>query len=161
MEKKKFQNSLAILEKLVSCKTISKDSNLELIEFVEEYFKSFGLESYRVYDKTGEKAAIYTHIGPKKKGGIILSGHSDVVPVEGQDWETDPFKLTKKEDKFYGRGACDMKGFIACALSAIPDMVEADLQKPIQIAISYDEEVGCLGAPHLLKDMQKNWLKIC
>ncbi len=156
MAKKRFKTSLEILEKLVSFKTVSKDSNLELIEFVEEYFKSYGLESYRVYDKTREKAAIYTHIGPKNKGGIILSGHSDVVPVEGQDWETDPFKLTKKEDKFYGRGACDMKGFIACALSAVPEMLEADLLKPIQIAISYDEEVGCLGAPHMIKDMQKN-----
>ena len=96
MAKKKFQTSLEILEKLVSFKTVSKDSNLELIEFVEEYFKSHGLESYRVYDKTGEKAAIYTHIGPKNKGGIILSGHSDVVPVEGQEWDTNPFKLTEK-----------------------------------------------------------------
>ena len=155
MENKKFRKSLEILEKLVSFNTVSKDSNLELIAFVEEYFKSYGLESYRVYDKTGEKAAIYAHIGPKKKGGIILSGHSDVVPVEGQEWETDPFKLTEKGDKFYGRGACDMKGFIACALSAVPDMVEADLLKPIQIAISYDEEVGCLGAPHMIKDMQQ------
>ncbi len=156
MNKQHIPKPIEILEKLVSFKTISKESNLDLIEYVEDYMNSFGLQSYRAYNSTGDKAAIYTHVGPKCEGGIILSGHSDVVPVEGQEWDTDPFKLTKKENLYYGRGTCDMKGFIACALAAIPKMLSANLSKPIQIAISYDEEVGCLGAPPMIKDMQKN-----
>ena len=146
--------SVEILEKLVSFNTVSRNSNLELIDFVDDYLGSFNIKTFRVFDNTKQKAAIYAHIGPKCSGGIVLSGHSDVVPVDGQEWSTDPFVLTKKGDKFFGRGTCDMKGFIACALSAIP--LEVKLSKPIQIAISYDEEVGCLGAPHMIKSMKSN-----
>ena len=147
--------AIELLEKLVSFKTVSRDSNLDLINFVEEYLNSFGIDSHKVYDSTGEKAAIYANIGPKSQGGIILSGHSDVVPVDGQDWNTDPFKLVKKDGLYYGRGTSDMKGFLACALAAVPDMIKANLAKPIQIAISYDEEVGCLGAPNMIKSMRE------
>ena len=148
--------SVEILEKLVSFNTVSRNSNLELIDFVDNYLHSFDIETFRVFDSTHKKAAIYAHIGPRCNGGIVLSGHSDVVPVDGQEWSTDPFVLTKKGDKFFGRGTCDMKGFIACALSSIPKMLEVGLSKPIQIAISYDEEVGCLGAPNMIKSMRSN-----
>jgi len=155
MNMREKMTAIELLEKLVSFKTVSRDSNLDLINFVEEYLNSFGIHSHKVYDSTGEKAAIYANIGPKSQGGIILSGHSDVVPVDGQDWNTDPFKLVKKDELYYGRGASDMKGFLACALAAVPDMIKANLAKPIQIAISYDEEVGCLGAPNMIKSMRE------
>ncbi len=155
MNMREKMTAIELLEKLVSFKTVSRDSNLDLINFVEEYLNSFGIHSYKVYDSTGEKAAIYANIGPKSHGGIILSGHSDVVPVDGQDWNTDPFKLVKKDGLYYGRGTSDMKGFLACALAAVPDMIKANLAKPIQIAISYDEEVGCLGAPNMIKSMRE------
>ncbi len=148
--------TIEILEKLVSFNTVSRNSNLKLIDFVDDYLNSFGIKTFRAFDDTKQKAAIYAHIGPNCSGGIVLSGHSDVVPVDGQEWTTDPFVLSKKGDKFFGRGTCDMKGFIACVLSAIPRMLEVELSKPIQVAISYDEEVGCLGAPNMIKSMQSS-----
>ena len=142
-----------MLEKLVSFPTVSDASNLELIDFVEDYLAGHGVESWRVYDDTGEKANLYAVIGPNVEGGVVLSGHTDVVPVKGQAWDTDPFVVTEKDGKLYGRGTCDMKGFDALALALVPDMLAAGLKRPVQIALSYDEEVGCLGAPFMISDM--------
>ena len=120
--------SIEILEKLISFPTVSKDSNLDLIKFVEGYLVEHGISSKRVPNKKGTKANLYATIGPMEEGGIILSGHTDVVPVEGQPWDTDPFVLTEKEDRLYGRGTCDMKAYAAIALSLIPQM--KNLKKP-------------------------------
>jgi len=142
-----------ILENLVAFPTVSSDSNLALLDWVEAYLAGFGVTAHRVYDATGRKAALYANIGPEVEGGIILSGHTDVVPIEGQEWATDPFIVTEHEGRLYGRGTCDMKGFNALALAMVPYAQSLDLQRPLQIALSYDEEVGCLGAPAMIADM--------
>ena len=142
-----------MLAKLVSFPTVSDVSNLELIDFVEGYLAGHGVESHRVYDDTGEKANLYAVVGPNVEGGVVLSGHTDVVPVKGQAWDTEPFVVTEKDGKLYGRGTCDMKGFNALGLALVPEMVKADMKRPIQIALSYDEEVGCLGAPFMIAEM--------
>ncbi len=142
-----------ILDKLVSFRTVSRDSNLELVDWVEEYLQGFGVTAHRVYDATGQKAALYANVGPMVEGGIILSGHTDVVPVDGQAWDTDPWLVTEKDGRLYGRGTCDMKGFDAIALAAVPLALEAGIKRPLQIALSYDEEVGCLGAPDMIDAM--------
>lgn len=142
-----------MLEKLVGFPTVSRDSNLPLIDFVEDYLGGHGVTCRRVYDETGQKANLYALIGPEAPGGVILSGHTDVVPVDGQAWDTDPFVVTERDGKLYGRGTCDMKGFNAIGLAMVPEMLEAGLQKPLQIALSYDEEVGCIGAPSMITEM--------
>lgn len=139
-----------ILSKLVSFPVLGGESNLSIIHWIQEYIESYGVKSVLVPNEEGTKASLHCRIGPAVDGGVILSGHTDVVPVEGQDWSTDPFKLTDKGDgKLYGRGSCDMKGFIACCLAALPEMAKAELQTPIYFAFSYDEEIGCLAAPEL------------
>ena len=146
--------SIEILEKLVSFPTVSKDSNLELIEFIDGYLSEHGISSTRIPNTKGTKANLYATIGPMEEGGIILSGHTDVVPVEGQPWDTDPFVLTEKGERLYGRGTCDMKAYAAIALALVPEMKR--LKKPVHLAFSYDEEVGCIGVRRLidkLKDM--------
>ena len=148
-----FYTPREMLEKLVSFPTVSNVSNLELIDFVEDYLKGHGVESHRVYDATGQKANLYAVVGPNVEGGVVLSGHTDVVPVKGQAWDTDPFVVTEKDGKLYGRGTCDMKGFDALGLALVPDMLAAGLKRPVQIALSYDEEVGCLGAPFMIDEM--------
>ncbi len=142
-----------ILDFLVGFPTVSRDSNLDLVNWVEDYLAGHGVTSRRVYDETGGKAAIYANIGPEVEGGVVLSGHTDVVPVDGQDWSTDPFQVIEKDGRLYGRGTCDMKGFDAIALAAVPKALAAGLKRPLQIALSYDEEVGCLGAPPMIADM--------
>ncbi len=142
-----------ILEKLVSFPTVSSESNLPVIEFVADYLDSYGVESHLVYDATGQKASLYANVGPAVEGGVILSGHTDVVPVTGQEWDSDPFTLTERDGRLYGRGTCDMKGFDALALAAVPLALERGVQRPLQIALSYDEEVGCIGAPPMIAEM--------
>ncbi|MGR3659851.1 MAG: acetylornithine deacetylase [Paracoccaceae bacterium] len=142
-----------IMEILIGFPTVSRDSNLELIDWVENYLDGFGVTSHRVYNKDRTKAAIYANVGPEVAGGIVLSGHTDVVPVDGQDWATDPFSVVEKDGRLYGRGTCDMKGFDALALAMVPVALERGLKRPLQIALSYDEEVGCLGAPPMIDDM--------
>jgi len=139
-----------LLEKLVSFDTTSRNSNLKLLDFVEEYLASHGLHGWRVYDETGKKANLFVSAGPDALGGVCLSGHVDVVPVDGQDWSTDPFHLTEKDGKLYGRGTCDMKGFVALSLWAVPQFLKRGLKEPVHLAISYDEEVGCLGVRGML-----------
>ena len=140
-----------MLERLVGFATVSRDSNLDLIRFIEAYLDDFGVEHWRVENDDGSKANLLARIGPEVAGGVVLSGHTDVVPVDGQPWSSDPFILTDKGDgKLYGRGTCDMKGFIACALAEVPNWIAQGLQRPIYLALSYDEEVGCIGAPRMI-----------
>ena len=144
-----------MMEKLISFPSVSNVSNLPIIDFIEEYLNSHGVECHRVYNPAGDKANLYANAGPAVDGGVILSGHTDVVPVVGQDWDTDPFKVVEKDGKLYGRGTCDMKGFDAIALTAVPKALKRGIKRPIQIAMSYDEEVGCIGAPFMAAEMAK------
>jgi len=142
-----------ILEKLVSFPTVSRDSNLALVDWVEDYLAAHGVRATRVYNDEGTKAALYANVGPEVEGGVVLSGHTDVVPVDGQSWDSDPFEVIEKNGRLYGRGTCDMKGFDAIALAAVSKALKAGLKRPLQIALSYDEEVGCLGAPRMIREM--------
>ena len=145
-----------MLARLIAFDTTSAKSNLALIDFVRDYLAGHGIESRLVFDDQRSKANLYASLGPGGPGGVVLSGHTDVVPVAGQPWSADPFTLREGEGKLYGRGTCDMKGFIALALSLVPEMQAAGLKKPIHIALSYDEELGCLGAPRMIADIKAN-----
>ena len=146
---------MSILADLIGFDTTSRNSNLELIRYVEDYLSQHGVQSTLVHDDSGHKANLYATIGPAELGGVMLSGHTDVVPVDGQRWASDPFVLERIDDKVFGRGSADMKGFIACVLERVPEMVAASLATPIHIALSYDEEVGCIGVRRLLDLMEK------
>ena len=152
----KVIETIKILEKLVSFKTISGTSTEEINNFIVEYLKKYGLEPVLSYDDDGERSNIFVTIGPKIDGGVLFNGHTDVVPVEGQKWSTDPFTLTQVDDRLYGRGSVDMKGFLACALASLPNFLAANLKKPIHFAYSYDEDTGGFGMPVLLKSMAEN-----
>jgi acetylornithine deacetylase len=144
--------ALAHLGRLVAFDTTSRNSNLELLDYAEQVLAGCGACTERVFDDSGKKANLWALMGPEVEGGVILSGHTDVVPVDGQPWTSDPWTLTDKGDgRLYGRGAADMKGFLALALALAPDLVAAPLKRPVHFAFSYDEEVGCLGAPRLIE----------
>lgn len=150
--------TIALLERLVSFDTTSRNSNLALIGFVRDYLDNHGV-SYRVStDASGQKANIHAVIGPQCAGGIALSGHVDTVPVDGQPWTGDPFSLRRRDDTLIARGACDMKGFVAACLAAVPDLQARKLARPIHLFISYDEEVGCGGAQRLIQDLGESGL---
>ena len=149
------KNSIEILKKLVSFDTTSFKSNLDLIKFIENYLNDLNIKSELIYDETKNKANLFTTIGPNLQGGIVLSGHTDVVPITKQNWTSDPFILTERDDKLFGRGSSDMKGFIAIVLSRVSAMVEKKLKKPIHLAFSYDEEIGCVGVHSLLDLIKK------
>jgi acetylornithine deacetylase len=142
-----------MLARLVAFPTVSTRSNLDLVGFVEDYLASLGVASFRDPDASGDKASLYALVGPAAEGGVVLSGHTDVVPVEGQPWTSDPFTLAARDGRLVGRGACDMKGFLACALAAVPAMQAAALRRPIVLALSRDEEIGCIGAPPMIEAM--------
>ena len=142
-----------MIEKLVGFPTVSRDSNLDLIGFVREYLAEHGIESHLVPNAEGTKGNLYATVGPAVEGGVVLSGHTDVVPVDGQPWDTDPFTVTERDGRLYGRGTCDMKSFSACGLALVPEMVAAGLKRPIHFALSYDEEVGCQGAPSMIAEL--------
>jgi acetylornithine deacetylase len=144
---------LEMIGRLVSFDTTSRDSNLPLIHFVADYLKGHGIASALIHDETGQKANLYATVGPKDVAGIVLSGHTDVVPVDGQPWDTDPFTVVQKGDRLYGRGTTDMKSFSAVALALVPEFLKRPLKTPIHFALSYDEEVGCLGAPKLIAQL--------
>ena len=143
-----------ILKKLISFPTISQTSNKEMVTFIDSYLKKFNLKGNLVQ---GEKNQFNYHcvLGPKKDGGIIFSGHTDVVPTEGQNWNTDPFELVKKKNRYYGRGTCDMKGFISSCLSIVPLIKMNKLKKPIHFVFSYDEEIGCVGIRKFIPFLKK------
>jgi acetylornithine deacetylase len=142
--------AIDILGTLVAFDTTSRLSNLALIEWVEAYLSDLGVASRRVPNPDGTKSNLLASIGPAGPGGVVLSGHTDVVPVDGQPWSSDPFVLTARGGRLYGRGTCDMKGFLALALAAAPDLARAPLDRPVHLAFSYDEEIGCLGAPDMI-----------
>lgn len=142
-----------ILERLIAFPTVSRDSNLALIDWVEGWLTARGIPSTRVPNADGTKAQIYAHTGPWEDGGVLLSGHTDVVPVDGQKWSTDPFTLTERDGRLYGRGTTDMKGFVALALWAMGEAARRGIARPLQIALSRDEEIGCVGAPEMLAHM--------
>ena len=141
--------SLSVIENLIGFETVSRDSNLPLIDFVQNFLYDHGVDSRRVPSADGRKSNLIATVGPLESGGVVLSGHTDVVPVDGQDWSRDPFAFHRRGERWYGRGSCDMKGFIGIALSLVPQMNH--LRRPIHFALSYDEEVGCLGAPDMIE----------
>jgi len=143
-----------MIERLVGFDTTSRDSNLALIDFVRNYLDDFGVKSELVFDAPRRKANLFATIGPQDRGGIMLSGHSDVVPVDGQDWASNPFRLEARDDRLYGRGTSDMKSFIAVALAAVPDFIAAASRTPVHIALTYDEEVGCIGVRGLIQRLK-------
>jgi acetylornithine deacetylase len=143
-------SSFDLIHRLVGFDTTSRDSNLALIDFVEDYLEGWGIAAERVYDGEGRKANLYATIGPAEVGGILLSGHTDVVPVDGQAWDTEPFAVTERNGKLYGRGTSDMKSFIAVALALVPEFLERKLKTPLHLAFTYDEEVGCIGVRGLI-----------
>ncbi len=145
-----------ILARLVSFPTVSRDSNLDLVAWVEGYLASWGVSATRVTNPEGTKAALYANIGPLVAGGVILSGHTDVVPVAGQTWTSDPWQVVERAGRLYGRGTCDMKGFDALALAMVPVALAAGLKRPLQLALSYDEELGCTGAPPMIAEMVRH-----
>ncbi len=147
--------SAAILDRLVGFATVSRDSNLELVEYVREYLSARGIESRLYRDSSAPKANLYARIGPPADGGVLVSGHTDVVPVEGQRWSSEPFRLAERSGRLFARGAADMKGFLACALRAADRAAARDLRAPLHLAFSYDEEVGCLGVRSLIEDMTR------
>ena len=154
-----IQRSIEVLDSLVGFDTTSRNSNLPLIDWVESYLDRCGVTYERIPDQAGVKANIWATIGPADKPGYILSGHSDVVPVDGQAWASDPFRLSRRDGRLYGRGATDMKGFVACCLAAVPDMKARPLKRPIHLAISYDEEVGCIGVQDIIARIKRGAVK--
>lgn len=146
-----MEKSLAILDRLVAFDTTSRNSNLALIEWVEDFLAERGVASQRVANADGTKSNLFAIVGPAVAGGVVLSGHTDVVPVDGQPWTSDPWVVTPKGTKLYGRGVADMKSFIALALGHVDAALAAQMKRPIILALSYDEEIGCLGAPDLIR----------
>ncbi len=150
------QSTLDIIRKLIEFDTVSRNSNLALIEWVRTYLSAHGVDSTLILDEEGKKANLFATIGPAAVPGVVLSGHTDVVPVDGQAWTVEPFVMTERDGRLFGRGICDMKSFIGAVLAAVPDFVRAQLETPVHIALTYDEEVGCRGIPSLLQFMRDN-----
>jgi acetylornithine deacetylase len=157
-------NTLAWLDRLTAIDTVSRHSNLGLIETVRDALRGHGLDPWLNLNADGTKANLFCTLPAQDgqtQGGIALSGHTDVVPVDGQDWSSDPFRLTDKGDgRLYARGACDMKGFIAASLALVPEFMALPRGKPIHLALSYDEEVSCLGAPFMLAELQQRGIRV-
>ncbi len=155
-------NTLAWLERLVAFDTVSRNSNLGLIEAVRDHLQSLGLAPWLDLNPERSKANLFCTLPAadgQTQGGVVLSGHTDVVPVDGQDWTTDPFQLTERDGRLYGRGACDMKGFIAAALALVPEFIAMPRSQPLHLAFSYDEEVGCTGAPFMLAELRARGIR--
>ncbi|MEM7460946.1 MAG: M20/M25/M40 family metallo-hydrolase, partial [Pseudomonadota bacterium] len=142
-----------LLGKLISFDTTSRNSNLDIIDWLENQLAPLGAACRRISNTAGDKANLWARLGPDRAGGLVLSGHTDVVPVDGQDWHTDPFSMTEIDGQLFGRGTCDMKGFIALCLAYAPAFAELDLDRPVHFAFSFDEEVGCQGAPLMIDQM--------
>lgn len=148
-----------LLARLVNFDTTSHKSNMALVRFVEDYLAQRGVACQLVVNPEGSKANLFATVGPANVPGVALSGHTDVVPVEGQNWTSDPFVLAERDGRFYGRGTADMKGFLACALAAVPDFQRRKLKVPIHIAFSYDEEIGCIGVRPMIAEFGNNFVK--
>ena len=145
--------TLKLIRELIAFATVSRDSNLELIDYVRELLRPLDADVRLTFDQDKRKANLFATLGPRGLSGVALSGHTDVVPVDGQDWSSDPFAVVEHDGRLYGRGTSDMKSFIACALAVVPEFVQRGLKTPVHLAFSYDEEVGCLGVRDLLADM--------
>jgi len=143
----------AIMEKLISFPTVSSETNIPLIDWVDDYLTGHGVRTFRHHHPDEPKQALFAHVGPWEEGAVVLSGHTDVVPVEGQPWDSDPFEVVERDGKYFGRGCCDMKGFDALAIWATVEAQERGIARPLQLALSYDEEVGCIGAEPLIEAM--------
>ena len=152
-------SAAAMTKALIAFDTTSRGSNLALIDFAQDLIEKAGGRCRRSYDATGAKANLFATFGPDGDGGIVLSGHTDVVPVDGQDWSSDPFDAVIRDGKLFGRGACDMKGFIGAALSLLPEIARTKLERPLHLALSYDEEVGCVGVTGLLDDLKRQGIR--
>jgi acetylornithine deacetylase len=154
-----MSKSRELLAALVAFDTTSRESNLQLIEFVRDYLAQFDVACELIYNEQRSKANLFATLGPPDRAGIVLSGHTDVVPVDGQPWTVAPFELSEHNGRLFGRGTADMKGYIACVLAAVPDLLAAPLNMPVHIALSYDEEVGCLGVRSLLAELEQRPVK--
>src|ERR1700755_158835 len=146
--------ALDLVRELIAFDTTSRDSNLALIDYAQGLLEKDGARCRRSFDATGQKANLFATFGPDGDGGYVLSGHTDVVPVDGQDLSSDPVKPEIRDGLLYGRGACDMKGFVGTALALAPEIGKARLKRPFHFALSYDEEVGCVGVTGLLEDLK-------
>lgn len=156
---KLLENCISTLDTLIAYPTVSADSNLELIAFAAQHLEDCGATIEIWHDATGKKANLFATLGPEGDGGIVLSGHTDVVPVEGQPWSADPFKMRQDDGLLFGRGSCDMKGFVAAAMAIAPELKAKKLSRPLHFAFTYDEEVGCIGGKELVKDLLKRDLR--
>ncbi|NDR58117.1 acetylornithine deacetylase [Aliiruegeria sabulilitoris] len=150
----RLARAIAILDDLIAYPTVSSESNLEIIVHLASLLSEVGAQIELFHDSTGRKANLFATLGPDAPGGIVLSGHTDVVPVEGPGWSGNPFRMRQENGRLYGRGTCDMKGFIAATLACLPDFAAADLRRPLHFAFTYDEEVGCLGAQQLVEELR-------
>lgn len=148
-------SEVELLDRLVGFNTVSSRSNLDIVDFIRTYLAGLGVESAIIPDETGTKASLFATIGPGDRAGYVLSGHTDVVPVDGQDWSHDPFRMWRDGEKLYGRGVSDMKGYLACVMARVPAMLGEPLAAPIHLAFSYDEEVGCFGVHGIVERMRK------
>ncbi|MBE0553174.1 MAG: acetylornithine deacetylase [Rhodobacteraceae bacterium] len=144
-----------LLERLVGFPTVSRGSNLDLVDWLEAYLTGHGIACHRHWNEDRQKAALMAHAGPMVAGAVVLSGHSDVVPVDGQTWTTDPWTVTERDGRLYGRGTCDMKGYVALAVWALVEAQRRGVRRPLQLALSYDEELGCTGAPPMIETMKQ------
>ncbi|MDB5552847.1 MAG: argE 1 [Rhizobium sp.] len=142
-----------IFDRLIAFPTVSRDGNIELIRYIADFLSGAGIEAELYPHQDGDRASLFATVGPHKSGGVVLSGHTDVVPVDGQAWTSDPFRLTRREDRLFARGAADMKGFVACAIEALVAAKEQDLAHPLHVAFSYDEEIGCVGVRPMLAEL--------
>ncbi len=156
MEVKNTMKSAEILKDLIAFNTISANPNLDLMQYISNLLLEHGINSTLIKDDTGKKANLYASVGRSNLSGVMLSGHTDVVPVDGQDWTKPPFELTQENDKFYGRGTCDMKGFVACAIIAAINASKQTLTTPLHLAFSYDEEIGCVGVRSMIDMLAKS-----
>ena len=153
-----LDKAVAVLERLVAFPSVSGTPTHDIVDYIKKYIEWHGIEVSLSFDESGERANVFATLGPKVNGGVVLNGHTDVVPVEGQKWSTDPFMLTKRNNRLYGRGSVDMKGFLACVLTSIPIFKSKNLKKPIHLAFTFDEETGGFGMPVLLDSMKlKGW----
>ncbi|MER9573921.1 acetylornithine deacetylase [Mesorhizobium opportunistum] len=154
-----IEDAKHILGNLVAFPTVSHESNLAMVDYMADFLRQLGARVFLQHNEDGQKANLFATLGPQRDGGVVLSGHSDVVPVEGQDWSSDPFMLLESNGRLYGRGTCDMKGFLACCLATARDAAELNLERPLHFAFTYDEEVGCFGAQALVRELARRNIK--
>jgi acetylornithine deacetylase len=155
----RVNSAVAVLDRLIAFESLPGQPNLDFIGYIRDYLASHGIESFLSLDDSGTRANLHAWIGPDVDGGVVLNGHTDVVPVDGQAWTSDPFQLTRRDGRLYGRGTVDMKGFLACMLAAVPHFQAQPLTRPVHLTFCYDEEIGGIGAPHLVAQIAAQGLR--